>query len=70
MPMGLTSTQFLTYSDISVSDCDLIDDAFGLKSEFNDVLCFLGSAETEVPEKVMCSLLARISEKENEKATG
>jgi len=42
MPMGLTSTQFISYHDIRVTDIDLFEDAWGLKSEFIDVIEILG----------------------------
>jgi len=41
-PMGLISTQFISYHDIRVTDTDLFEDAWGLKSDFIDVIEILG----------------------------
>jgi hypothetical protein len=41
MPMGLTSTRFISYHEINTDDCDLIEDAFGLNSRFHDVIDLL-----------------------------
>ncbi len=41
VPMDLNFTQFISYQDIKVNDIDLIEDAWGLTSEFNDVICLL-----------------------------
>ena len=40
-PMGLNSTPFISYHDINVKDVDLFEDAFGLNSEFCDVIDLL-----------------------------
>jgi hypothetical protein len=37
-PMGLTSTPFISYHNIKVRDIDLFEDAWGLNSEFCDVI--------------------------------
>jgi hypothetical protein len=37
-PMGLTSTPFISYYNIKVNDVDLFEDAWGLNSEFSDVI--------------------------------
>ena len=57
MPMGLTSTQFISYSDIEVKNIDLFEDAFGMRSEFSDVIAFLKKASFE-PEKDLIKKLA------------
>lgn len=41
MPMGLNSTQFLSYHDLEVKDADLIEDAWGLNAQFCDVIDLL-----------------------------
>ena len=40
-PMGLTSTPFISYRDIKVKDLDLLEDAWGISSEFSDVIMLL-----------------------------
>jgi hypothetical protein len=40
-PMGLISTPFITLRDIKVKDIDLIEDAYGLNTEFCDVIDLL-----------------------------
>lgn len=47
--MGLFSTQFISYRDIMVEDIDLIEDAWGMQSEFPDVISLLGQVK-EVPD--------------------
>ena len=37
-PMGLNSTPFISYHDINLKDVDLFEDAFGLNTEFCDVI--------------------------------
>lgn len=50
MPMGLISTQFISYHNIKVNDTDLFEDAWGVNSEFSDVIKFLDQVKP-VPEK-------------------
>ena len=57
--MGLTSTQFISYSEIEVKSIDLIEDAFGIRTEFSDVIAFLKQASFE-PGK---DLLKRLSDR-------
>lgn len=40
-PMDLISTPLVTYLDIKVENIDLIEDAWGLNSEFCDVIDYL-----------------------------
>jgi hypothetical protein len=40
-PMDLISTPLITFSDIKVENIDLIEDAWGLNSEFCDVIDML-----------------------------
>lgn len=37
-PMELISTPFITFREIKVKDIDLLEDAWGLNSEFCDVI--------------------------------
>ena len=57
--MGLTSTQLITYSEIEIKNIDLFEDAFGIRSEFSDVISFLRMASFE-PEK---DLLMKLSDR-------
>lgn len=54
--MGIISTQFITYSDIKIQDIDLIEDAWGLNSEFCDVIELLRHIKV-VPEKKLTKKL-------------
>jgi hypothetical protein len=59
-PMGLNSTQFLSYHDIRTENIDLVEDAFGFDYEFCDVIALLGILKP-VPEKRLTkSLIERI----------
>lgn len=49
-PMGLNSTQFLSYHDIDVKDADLFEDAWGINSQFCDVIDLLCYVKA-VPER-------------------
>jgi hypothetical protein len=54
--MDLFSTQFISYDDIRVEEIELIDDAWGLKSEFFDVMSFLDHVES-VPDQSLTNKL-------------
>ena len=46
-PMDLNSTPtFITYTEIKVGKIDLFEDAYGLKSEFSDVIDLLHLLKT------------------------
>ena len=60
--MDLTSTQLITYSEIEVTDMDLFEDAFGIKSEFSDVIAFLQTVSFEPDKNLVKKLLDRIRE--------
>jgi hypothetical protein len=55
-PMGLFSTQFITFRDIKVEDIDLIEDAWGLNTEFSDVIDLLRQIDP-VPERCLTTTL-------------
>jgi hypothetical protein len=57
-PMGLISTQFITLREIKVKDIDLIEDAWGLNSEFSDVIDLLHLVNP-VPEKCLTTNLIK-----------
>ena len=49
-PMDLNSTPFISYHNIKVNDVDLFEDAWGLNSEFRDVINLLQQIKA-APEK-------------------
>ena len=51
-PMDLISTPFITFSNIKVENIDLIEDAWGLNSEFYDVIDMLDLIKAE-PERCL-----------------
>jgi hypothetical protein len=51
-PMELISTQFITLREIKVEEVDLIEDAWGIDSEFCDVIDLLRQIEP-VPERCL-----------------
>lgn len=61
--MGLNSTPFLSYHDIKTEDIDLIDDAFGLKAEFHDVINLLGKVKPVPGKRLTKSLIRKIRKK-------
>jgi hypothetical protein len=62
-PMVLISTPLITFRDIKVKDIDLIEDAWGLNSEFYDVIDLLRQVNV-VPERCLTtSLIKKIRKK-------
>jgi len=61
--MGLNSTPFLSYHDIRTEDIDLIEDAFGLSSEFHDVIAFLREIKSVPGNRLTQSLIQEIRKK-------
>jgi uncharacterized protein YbbC (DUF1343 family) len=57
-PMVLISTQFITLRDIKVKEIDLIEDAWGLNSEFSDVIDLLREMNP-VPERCLTTNLIK-----------
>jgi len=62
MPMGLIFTQFISYHEIKVTDADLYEDAWGIKSEFIDVIEILGKIKP-VPGKRLTKRMIEIIRK-------
>jgi len=54
--MGLTSTPFISYHNIKVKDVDLFEDAWGLNSEFCDVIDLLRQIKA-VPGRLLTKRL-------------
>ena len=62
-PMVLISTQFITLREIKVEEIDLIEDAWGINSEFCDVIDLLRQVNA-VPERCLTtSLIKKIRRK-------
>jgi hypothetical protein len=62
-PMGLNFTQFISYRDIKTKDIDLLEDAWGINSEFRDVIDLLGQLKV-IPEKSLTkNLIKKIRKK-------
>jgi len=57
-PMGLNSTQFITFRDIKVNGIDLFEDAWGINSEFCDVIDLLRQIKP-VPERCLTTDLIK-----------
>jgi hypothetical protein len=63
LPMGLTSTQLISYHDIRTEHIDLIEDAFGLNTEFHDVIALLGEIKSVPGERLTNALIKKIRKK-------
>jgi hypothetical protein len=59
-PMGLTSTPFISYHSIKVKDVDLIEDAWGINSEFSDVISLLRKIKVVPGRKLTKRLVEKI----------
>jgi hypothetical protein len=62
-PMVLISTPFITYQDIKVEETDLIEDAWGMNSEFCDVIDLLRQVDV-LPERCLTENLINKIRKE------
>jgi hypothetical protein len=60
MPMGLNSTHFLSYREISTENIDLFDDAWGFYQEFKTVFDLLGHLNPEPDKRLTRRLIKRI----------
>ena len=63
MPMGLTSTPFISFRDIEVEETDLYSDAWGFNSEFGDVIQLLEMAEIVPGKKLINNLKEEIKKR-------
>jgi hypothetical protein len=59
--MDLTSTPFISYSEINVEATDLFEDAWGFNSEFHDVISCLGQLDNEPGDRMAERLIIEIS---------
>ena len=63
-PMVLIFTPFISYQKIQVTDEDLFEDAWGFRSEFDDVIELLGMIKP-VPGKRLTKKLMEIIRKQD-----
>lgn len=59
-PVIETFLPFLSYQELSVSEIDVYDDAWGFNSQFSEVFRKLSLASPEPSESVLESLLGKI----------
>jgi len=64
-PMGLTSTPFISYHNIKVKDVDLIEDAWGINSEFCDVIDLLRQIKAVPGRRLTKRLIEKVRQMEN-----
>ena len=60
VPMGLISTQFVSYHKIKVNKVDLFEDAWGINSEFRDVIEFLDQLKPVPGRRMTKNLIEKI----------
>jgi hypothetical protein len=59
-PMELFSTQFISYDDIRVEEIELIEDAWGMRSEFYDVFSLLDQLKIQPEPELGVKLIGKI----------
>jgi hypothetical protein len=59
-PMELNSTPFISYHNIKVKDVDLFEDAWGLNSEFCDVIDLLRQIKAVPGRRLTIRLIEKI----------
>jgi hypothetical protein len=59
-PMGLNSTPFISYHEIDVVEIDLLEDAWGLNSEFCDVIMVLDNLKIVAPKPLTNKLMEKV----------
>jgi hypothetical protein len=59
-PMGLISTKFISYHEIKVRHIDLFEDAWGLNSEFCDVIGLLRQVKPTPGKRLTKRLIGKI----------
>jgi len=61
--MGLNSTPFLSYRDIKTDSIDLFEDAFGMHSQFSDVIGILKQVQPVPGKQLTRRLIEKIRKK-------
>ncbi len=59
-PMGINSTQLLSYRDIKVRNTDLFEDAWGLNTQYHDVTDLLRKVRVVPRKRLTKRLLKKI----------
>jgi hypothetical protein len=59
-PMGLTSTPFISYHNIKVKNVDLFEDAWGINSEFSDMIDLLRQIKAVPGKRLTKRLIEKI----------
>jgi hypothetical protein len=59
-PMGSISTPFLSYHNIKTNEADLYEDAFGLNSQFYDVINLLKQVKPVPGRRLTKQLIEKI----------
>jgi hypothetical protein len=59
-PMGFNSTHYILYHEIDVDNTDIIEDAWGFNSDFNDVITLLRMFRIEPGERLTNKLISKI----------
>ncbi len=59
-PMGLNSTPFIKYRNIKTNEIDLFEDAWGLNSQFYDVIELLRQIEPIPGKRLTKRLISKI----------
>jgi hypothetical protein len=62
--MDLTSTPFLSYRDIKTDNIDLFEDAFGMQSQFSDVIGILKQVQPVPGRHLTRQLIEKIRKKQ------
>jgi hypothetical protein len=62
-PMELISTPFITFREIKVKDIDLLEDAWGLNSEFYDVIELLRLVNVVPRRDLTTNLIKKVRKK-------
>jgi hypothetical protein len=62
-PMGLNSTPFLSYREIKTDYIDLFEDAFGMHSQFSDVIGILKQVQPVPGKQLTRRLIEKIRKK-------
>ncbi|MEI6050872.1 MAG: hypothetical protein WCS03_18440 [Bacteroidota bacterium] len=62
--MGLSSTPFITYTDIKVENIDLYEDAWGLNYDFCDVIDLLRQIKIVPESRLTKTLIEKIRNKD------
>ena len=63
-PMGLNSTQFISYRDIRVEDVDLFEDAWGFNCDYCDVINLIRQVKIEPGKCLTKKLFEKIRKKQ------